>query len=338
MGMARIGEGEEKAADLGLSDDRQNVGEWHIAIMRPLVITPADMQPNPVARNIFECRVDRRDDAFDKAEEIAERTVLVGEMALEREVWAIELQQEAAADDRLVFPFERCAECREIGFLAVVIFVLHRSGDDPGRGCGQERFDKMRAGLVECRLEIGAFGLDRGRPERADLADRFGRPHVADRLSDGQLLLHRLLEYRVTQGIGAGPALPRTAKATHPVADVKKEALALLLAIVADVGARIDLLRDDSPQRRLAQSFELARIDGFAPRPAHKEPGELRRARQAAGMGRQDPVFAAAHRHSYRTSDCYFAQFTAEAERRQPDDREQAACRGSIRSVNWNSS
>jgi len=45
--------------------------ERHIAIMRPLVIAPADMQAHPVARDVFECGVDRRDDAFDKAEEIA---------------------------------------------------------------------------------------------------------------------------------------------------------------------------------------------------------------------------------------------------------------------------
>ena len=89
VGVARVGEGEKEAADLGLFDDRQNVGERHIAIMRPLVIAPADMQAHPVARDVFECGVDRRDDAFDKAEEIAERPVLVGEVAFEREIGAI---------------------------------------------------------------------------------------------------------------------------------------------------------------------------------------------------------------------------------------------------------
>jgi hypothetical protein len=77
MGVARVGEREEEAADLGLLDDRQNIGERHVAIVRPFVIAPADVQAHPVARNVFECRVDRRDDAFDKAEEIAEWSVLV---------------------------------------------------------------------------------------------------------------------------------------------------------------------------------------------------------------------------------------------------------------------
>src|SRR5439155_7584125 len=161
------------------------------------------------------------------------------------------------ADDRLVLSLEGRAECREIGFFAVVILILHRSGDDPGRGRGQKRLGEMGAGLVECGLEIGAFGLDRGSPERTDLADRFGRPHVADRLPSCKLLLHHLLEYRVAHGVGAGPALPRAAKAAHPVADMKEEALALLLAVVADIGAGFGLLAHDPAQRRPAQSLEL---------------------------------------------------------------------------------
>ena len=39
-------------------------------------------------------RVDRRDHPLDEAEELAERPVHVGDMALEREVGAVELQQE----------------------------------------------------------------------------------------------------------------------------------------------------------------------------------------------------------------------------------------------------
>jgi len=77
VGVPRVGEREEKAADLGLPDDRQNVGERHIAIVRSLVIAPADMQAHPVARDVFEGGVDRRDDSLDKAEEVSERPVLV---------------------------------------------------------------------------------------------------------------------------------------------------------------------------------------------------------------------------------------------------------------------
>ena len=48
----RVGEGQHEAADLGLLQDRQDVFERHVAIVRPLVIAPADMQPHPVARDV----------------------------------------------------------------------------------------------------------------------------------------------------------------------------------------------------------------------------------------------------------------------------------------------
>ena len=63
------------------------------------------------------------------------------------------------------------------------MLVLHCSGDDPGRGRRQKRLDKMRAGIGECRAEIGDFGLDRLAAEIAHRADRLRRPHIADRLT-----------------------------------------------------------------------------------------------------------------------------------------------------------
>src|SRR5256714_845056 len=80
---------------------------------------------------------------------------------------------------------------------------------------------------------------------------------------------------------------------------MEEKPLALLLAVVADVDPRLGLLLQDRAQRLLAQSFELGGIDRFSPRSAHIETCKLRRAGQAAGMGRQDAVFAAAHCHSF---------------------------------------
>ena len=227
-------------------------------------------------------------------------------MALEREVRAIELQQKAAPDDRLVLPAQRRRECGEIGLFAVVILVLHRPGDDPGRRCGHERLDELRAGVVERRLEVGALGLNRGGSQVTDLADRLGRPHVADCLSGSELLLHHLQKDRIAQRIGARAALPRPAKTAHAVADMEKEPFALLLAIVADVDTRLGLLFYDPAQRRPPQLVDLRRINRFAPGAAHIEAGQLGRARQAAGMGRQNPFFAAAHRHSFQAETLVF--------------------------------
>jgi len=245
-------------------------------------------------------------DALDKPEEVDERPILVRQVAFEGEVRAIQLEQKAALDDGLVFAAQRRGECGQIGLLAVVIFVLHRPGDDPRRGCGQERLDKMRPSLIESRPEVGAFGFNRGGSQIADLADRLGRPHIADRRPCGELLLHHLPKDRIAQRIGTSPALPRSAKPAHPVANVQKKPLALLLAIVADVDTRLGLLLDYPAQRRLPELIDLHRIDRFATRSAHIEAGKLGRARQAAGMGRQNPFFAAAHRHSFRAGFLVF--------------------------------
>ena len=172
-------------------------------------------------------------------------------MAFERQIGAVELQEEPGLDDRLVLLAQCHAEGVKIGRFGVVMLVLHRPGDDAGRGCRQERLGELRAGIVERRAEIGALGFDSTAAEIAHGANRLGRPHVADRLAAGKLRLHDRLEDRVAQRVGAGAPLPRPAKPAHPVADVQKEALALLLAIVGDVDPGLGLPAHDRAQRRL---------------------------------------------------------------------------------------
>ena len=95
-------------------------------------------------------------------------------MALEREVGAVELQEEAVADDRLVFDPQRVREGIEVSLLGIVVFVLHGRGDDAGRGCGQERLDEAARGLIEHGPKVRAFGIDGRQVEVADLPDRLG--------------------------------------------------------------------------------------------------------------------------------------------------------------------
>ena len=154
----------------------------------------------------------------------------------------------------------------------------------------------MRAGIGERRAEIGDFRLDRVAAEIAHRADRLRRPHIADRLTRCELLLHDAAEYRIAQRIGAGAALPRSAKPAHAMPDVQKKAFPLLLAVVADIDSGFGLLFDDPAQRRLTQSVEFGWIDRFAARPANVQPGQLGGSGQTAGMGGQNAVFAAAHR------------------------------------------
>ena len=149
--------------------------------------------------------------------------------------------------------------------------------------------------LVERGAEIGAFGLQLAVIDIAHLADRNRRLVIAYGLARSQRLRHLLLEDRVALDIAARPALPAPAEPAHAMADIEKERLALLLAVIADIDAGLDLLVDDPAQRRLAQPVEFGRIDRFAAGPPHIKPGQLRRARQTAGMRGQDAVVAALH-------------------------------------------
>ncbi len=78
MLMPGIGERQHESADIGLLQERQYVGEWDVAIVRPFVISPADVEPYPVARHIDDRFVGCRDDALDKGKKLANRAIVVG--------------------------------------------------------------------------------------------------------------------------------------------------------------------------------------------------------------------------------------------------------------------
>src|SRR6476469_8044291 len=155
MLMPWIGEGQHEPTDICLLEERQYVGERDVAIVRPLVISPADVEPHPVARHIYDCLVDCCDDALDKAKKLAKRTIVVCQMPLEREIRAIELQKKTALDDGLVFDLDGGSDGGEICLFAVVIFVFHCGGNDPGRRGGHERLDEAVWLRFEGSAKIG---------------------------------------------------------------------------------------------------------------------------------------------------------------------------------------
>src|SRR5579872_5974256 len=101
--MPRIGERQHEPSDLRLPKVRPDLLQLHIAIMRTLVIPPAHVQPYLLAWNVRQRRIDRRHDAIDEAEEVAERAIRVGHVPLHREIRTIELQKEPGFDYGLVF-------------------------------------------------------------------------------------------------------------------------------------------------------------------------------------------------------------------------------------------
>src|SRR4051794_38524260 len=179
-------------------------------------------------------------------------------MPLEREVRAIELEKETALDDRLVFDLAGGSDGGEICLFTVVIFVLHRSGDDPGRRLGHERLDEAVWLRFEGGAKIGDLGIQFCVVDVTHLANRLGWLVIAHSLSRGEHLRHLLLQQRITFDVAPRPALPAVAETAHPMPDVEKKRLALLLTIVANIDTGLDLLIDDPSQCRLANLVELS--------------------------------------------------------------------------------
>src|SRR5690348_17111829 len=216
-------------------------------------------------------------------------------MPLEREIRAIELQKETAPDDRLVFDLDGGSDGSEICLFTVVIFVFHCGGNDPGRRRGHERLDEALWLRFEGSAKIGDLGIQFRVVDVTHFANRLGWLVIAYSLAGSEHLRHLLLQERIAFDIAARPALPAVAETAHPMPDVEKKRLALLLAVVADIDTGFDLLVDDPAQCRLANPVELGAIDRLAAGAAHIEPGELGRPRQAARMGGQNPLVAPPH-------------------------------------------
>ena len=83
-------------------------------------------------------------------------------------------------------------------------------------------------------------------------------------------------------------ALAGVAEARHPVLDVGEEALAGLLAVVADVDARLDLGGDARGGRLLDGALQLVGVDRLAAAAPAVQLGQRGGPGQAPGVGRQD--------------------------------------------------
>ena len=108
-------------------------------------------------------------------------------------------------------------------------------------------------------------------------------------------LVGLLLEDRIALDVGALPPLPRAAEPAQPVADVEQERVALLLAVVADVDAGLDLLGTIPCIAALPAALQLVGDRPARRARAARRAGSAQRARQAAGMRGENASFASLH-------------------------------------------
>ena len=107
VGVAGVGHRQHERADVGLVEERLDVGERDVVGVRALVVPPADVQPDVGGVDAVERGVDGVDHELDPVEELAERPVGEEGVALHGEVGRVDLQQQSALDDGAVLGAER---------------------------------------------------------------------------------------------------------------------------------------------------------------------------------------------------------------------------------------
>src|ERR1700677_3728748 len=163
MGMAWIGEWQHQGADVHSCHQRENRRKRHVAIVRRLIISPAYVHADLVARNVTQRLIDGRNDAFDETEKFRQRTILIGNVVFQREIRAVKLKQKALCNYGFILDLQGAADGGEIGGLGVVVFVADSGHNDAGRWRGEKRFHEpaladRRAGIQDF-AEVSAFTL-----------------------------------------------------------------------------------------------------------------------------------------------------------------------------------
>src|SRR5215469_15462123 len=221
---------------------------------------------------------------------------------------------------------------REHVFLeAVVVSILHRRRDDARRRRGHERLRERHSRFCQHALEVGAFALEWLAILVANLAHRHRRVHQIDHLpiSEPHLLQIRWVLHDIAHQLPlAAPAEP-----AHPVMVVGEETLAWLLAVVADIDTRLELLCYDPAGRLLDLALEFRGVDLLAAVSSHKQVLEPGGAGQAAGVGGQDTLFAAQHCVALRRLTVRWAERIAPGCRCNRADNPEAAAAADTRTA-----
>ena len=157
VGVAGVGHRDDERADVGLVEQRLDLVEGDVVGVRPLVVAPAHVQAHGGRVDALERAVDGVDHQLHPAEELRQRPVGEQRVALEGEVGRVDLQQQAAVDDRLVLGAQGGGDGPHVLLLRGVVPVLHRGGDDAGRARGHERLGERRVGHEGAlRVELGS--------------------------------------------------------------------------------------------------------------------------------------------------------------------------------------
>ncbi len=269
-------------------------------MMRPFIIAPAEVHPQPVGGNVCQRAVQCFHMFRGALAKLAEFKVGVLDMTAHPQVGAIDLEIETRGDDRLVFGLHRRGDRSEIGALARIIVVVKEEGYDARR---RGRHERPLRGLVadSCRqiIDVAAHAVRVGDGDRA--VARRSLPARASGIAEDALRHigeadQVLIDERVSEPAESGQA----------ILDVGRVARLRHFAVVDDVETRPSLFVDDFLHRGSRALMQGRDIDFFALFLAVHHLNEVVRARQTSGMRGQKAIDAERHLGSplVHLSDC----------------------------------
>ena len=290
MGMPRVGGLERDRLRLSLQDDRQDLLQWNVEVVRALVVAPAQMQPRRTGRHIRQRVVERLDLLFGLLEEFRFGQILEAGVARHREVGAVELHHDAGAGDGLVFLPHGIGDGADIGGVGRIVAIGLERGDHARGGRRHERIGRLRR--RDRRLEVGNVLLHRVVVADLDVTDAAqpAEHHRADELH------HALAEIGIIRHVAIRFRRERLAAETgEALLDVGRVADLAGLAVTDDIDADRHLVRDDLAHRLRDLAIEIGMIVGLVLILLHQQIDQRLRPRQAADMGRQDAIRAELH-------------------------------------------
>jgi len=142
--VTRIGALEGERLRTGPERDGQDLAERDVAVMRALVVAPAQVQAKSIGRDVAERVIERFHVGRGDLQELRVAQVGKRQVAAHRQVGTIDLEHEARAMNCVVLVLHHVGQPRQVGLATWIVLVLQEVGDDAGRGGGHERLGRLR--------------------------------------------------------------------------------------------------------------------------------------------------------------------------------------------------
>src|SRR5215470_8125641 len=133
MAMAGIGRFDSDSRDVGFKYDIDDIAQRDVAVVRPLVVAPANMNAHLFGWNRLQRIIEIFDMAFYDFTKLLDAKAGIVRVGARRQVRAVELQDETGVDDGLVLSAHGVGDCLHIGFFVGIIFVSEKADKTAGR-------------------------------------------------------------------------------------------------------------------------------------------------------------------------------------------------------------